>query len=435
MTTNQYEPRPSPFGPLAILGETTWRSEFRRFGIKEADRLRHLWVLGKTGSGKSTLLENLIAQDLEAGRGLALLDPHGDLVRSVAPKVPKQRFEHTVLFAPGDTDHPISFNVFRRGRDFHPDHGLLASELVAVFHKHWRDSWGPRLEHILRNGILAIARDPRASLLFLYRFLTDEKVRTSVACRIKDPVVASFWQKEFPSWKEGLQAEALSPVLNKLGAFVANQRVRNIVGQERSRIDIGKLMDQRGILLADLKVGDIGEDASRLLGSLLLSQIQLAALSRKAPHPPFILYADEFQYFATDAIATILSESRKYGLGMVVAHQYLAQLTPNLFQALLGNVGSIAAFRMGAEDAARLASEFFPPFSAKDLEAQPRFQMAVRLCINGTTSTAFSARSLAPSPMAIHPIVALEALRRASRARFAGRRADIERQILRFFRT
>ncbi|MBI2373870.1 MAG: type IV secretion system DNA-binding domain-containing protein [Deltaproteobacteria bacterium] len=435
MTTNLYEPRPSPFGPIAILGETTWRNQFRRFGIKEADRLRHLWILGKTGSGKSTLLENLIAADLEAGRGLALLDPHGDLVRSVAPKIPKSRFDHTVLFAPGDTDHPISFNVFRRGRDFHPDVGLLASELVAVFHKHWADSWGPRLEHLLRNGILAVARDPRASLLFLYRFFTDEELRAHVSSRIKDPVVASFWQKEFPSWKEGLQAEALAPVLNKLGAFVANERIRNIVGQERSRIDIGKLMDQRGILLADLKVGDIGEDASRLLGSLLLSQIQLAALSRKSPKPPFILYADEFQYFATDAVATILSESRKYGLGMVVAHQYLAQLTPNLFQALLGNVGSMAAFRVGADDAARLAPEFFPPFSAKDLETQPRFQMAVKLCIDGTTSAPFSARSLAPQKFEHDAVEAMEQLREASRSQFAAHRNDVERQILRSFRT
>jgi len=230
---------------VLIIGETTSRNKSQRFGLLQEDRLRHLWLLGKTGTGKSTLLSNLLSQDLRAGRGLALLDPHGDLATSILSMVPPHRTNQVLLFAPEDEDYPVSFNIFRQGKKPHPDPSLLTSQLVSVFRKQWADSWGPRLEHVLRNAILAVAPDPRATLLFLYRFLTEEGLREKVVGRVVDPVVRQFWTKEFPAYSRALQGEALSPVLNKLGAFVAQPIVRNIVAQERSRIDLISLMTTR----------------------------------------------------------------------------------------------------------------------------------------------------------------------------------------------
>lgn len=394
------------------------------------DRLRHLWLLGKTGSGKSTLLANLLAQDLERGTGTALLDPHGDLVETVLPLIPGVRTNQVLLFSPMDRDWPVSFNIFRQGRKSHPDVGLLASQLVSVFRRYWADSWGPRLEHVLRNAILAVAPDPRATLLFLYRFLTDEELREKVVATIRDPVVRQFWTKEFPGYPRQLQAEAVAPALNKLGAFVAQPLVRNIVSQERSRVDLIDLMATKSILLANLATGRIGEDASHLLGGLLLTAIQLSAMERPRGGPPFMVYVDEFQHFVTDSIATMLAEARKFGLGLVLAHQYLAQLPPTIRDAVLGNVGSSLIFRLGAADAAVLAAEFEPSFTANDLMSLRRYEAAVKLLVRGESQSPFSARTL---PSVAAPADAGERVRgitAQSRMRFAQPRADVEAAII-----
>ena len=414
---------------LLILGETTFRRQHRRFGLLPADRLRHLWTIGKTGSGKSTLLANLIAQDLSAGRGVALLDPHGDLVETVLPFVPASRTNDVVLFTPHDRAYPISFNIFRQGRRPHADTALLTSQLVSVFKKYWADSWGPRLEHILRNAILAVAPDPRATLLFLYRFLTDPHLRATVTENIVDPVVRQFWTKEFPSYSKSLQSEAMAPVLNKLGAFVAHPTVRSIIGQERSRLDLIPLMNARGVLLANLATGQMGEDASHLLGGLLLTAIQLAAMERPRGGPAFYVYVDEFQHFVTDSLATLLSESRKFGLGLILAHQYLAQLTDSVRDAVLGNVGSMMVFRIGGTDAELLENEFIPPFTAADLMALPRYNAAVRVLAQGEALTPFSARTLPALTPPQDAATTIAHIRAQSRQRFARPRSLVEAAI------
>lgn len=411
---------------LLILGRTTFRRQHRRFGLLAEDRLRHLLVLGKTGTGKSTLLQSLVIQDLEDGNGLALLDPHGDLVDAVLPHVPAGRVPDVILFDPEDRGHPISFNVFRLGRRPHPDRSLLASHLVAVFKKQWSEFWGPRLEHVLRNAVLAVADDPRASLVFLYRFLTDEKLREQVVARVRDPVVRRFWTDELALYSKDLQGEALAPALNKLGAFVASPIARNIVGQERSRLDLPALMDRRGVLLARLPAGKIGEDASRLLGGLLLTSIQLAAMARERRRPAFHVVADEFQCFVTDAVATMLSEARKFGLGLVLAHQYLRQLPETVRDAVLGNVGSMMLFRLGAADARVLAEDLAPEIAMDDLLHLERYQAAVRLTARGETLRPFTAETLAPREPPADAAAIVERIRRSSRARYARPRALVE---------
>lgn len=423
-------PRPHPPGELLVLGETTFRREHRRFGLLPDDRLRHLWLVGKTGSGKSTLLANLVIQDLEAGRGLALLDPHGDLVESVLPFVPKSRTNDVLLFDPEDRDYPVSFNPFRHGRQPHPDPALLASQLVSVFKKHWGDAWGPRLEHILRNAILAIADHPKATILFLYRFLTDEQLRLRLVETIRDPVVRQFWVKEFANYGKSLQAEALAAVQNKLGGFVSHPTVRNIISQERSRVDFIELMNSRSIVLASLASGRIGEDASHLLGGLLLTSIQLSAMERPRGHAPLYLYVDEFQGFVTESIATMLSEARKFGLGLTLSHQYLAQLPFSIRDAVLGNVGSTMLFRLGGEDAERLSQDF-APFQSGDLQMLERYHVAAKLLAHGEALRPFSARTLGAPVLPVDAKEISQRIRAASRRRFAMARVDLEASIAR----
>jgi len=426
---------PEPQQPERVLaiGETDFRGQHRPWGLYRADRLRHAWMIGRTGSGKSTLIANLVSQDLANDEGLALIDPHGDLVDAVLPFVPKERTNDVLLFAPEDREFPISFNVFRSRRGAHPDPALLASQLISVFRHQWASFWGPRLEHVLRNAILAIASDPRATLLFLYRFLTDEALRERVVAEVKDPVVKAFWGKEFPLYSRALQGEAMSPVLNKLGAFVSNPIVRNIVAQERSRVDFRELLDRRGILLAKLPVGTIGEDAAHLLGGLLVSGLQLAAMERRRGTPEHWLYIDEFQHFTTDNLATLLSESRKFGLGVTLAHQYLGQLPEGIKDAVLGNVGTMLVFRIGAEDAVSLEAEFGPELAAADLERLAQFHLAAKVLAKGASLPPFTARTLPP------PALPPDAKERAarilaqSRGRHASPRATVERRTLRAF--
>ena len=412
--------------PITQLGETTYRHQHQRFGLLPEDRLRHIVILGKTGSGKSNLLASVLAQDLAAGVGVVLLDPHGDLVEDVLPLVPRARRDSVRLLDARDREHPISFNIFREaGGGATP--AMVAAHLVTVFRRHWADAWGPRLEHVLRQGVMAVAEDPRATLLFLYQFLTNDVLRKKVVGRLRDPLVRFFWATEFPRYARH-EAEVLSPILNKLGAFLADPGIRHIVAPERSRLQIGKLVREPGILLARLAASDLGEQGSHLLGGLLVTAVQLHAWSRPRSGVPIYLVIDEFQHFVTDSLATLLSESRKFGVGLVLAHQYLGQLTPTLRDAVLGNVGSLIVFRVGAEDAAALAPEL-APFTADDLQNLPRYEAVMKLLVRGQATRAFSARTLPPSPVPADAARARAAIVTASREQFTTSRDRVERLV------
>jgi hypothetical protein len=400
--------------------------------MHQADRLRHLYIIGKTGVGKSTLLLNLVAQDLRAGRGVVLLDPHGSLADAALSLVPPSRIRDVLLFDPADSSSALSFNLFRAGRRLRAGEELLVSQLIAVFQKHWASFWGPRLEHILRNGLLAVAHHPSATLLLLYRFLLDEDVRSRVLPHCPNPVVRHYWEVEFSGYAKGFRAEALSPVLNKLGALLASPLMRRLFAQERSRVDLGDLMDNRGILIARLAAGRIGEDNAHLLGALLFSLLFLAATERAKANPPIFVYADEFQHFVTGSISTILSEARKYGVALTLAHQYLAQLPDWLLASVLGNVGSKLVFRIGAEDAARLQQETLPEFDAQQLMQTGRYSAVVKLLASGSELSPFRA-NLFGAP----PIVADERqqarIRSLSKQRYSRPADEVDRHIARLF--
>jgi len=376
-----------------------WGSE-HVFGIAQPDRRHHLYVIGKTGSGKSTLLRNLIVQDIEAGRGVALVDPHGDLADDILDYIPPRRTDDVVYFNPADLAHPIGFNILEQVPP--DDRPAVASGVVATFKHLYGHSWGPRLEYILYNSVAALLDfpvDPGATLLGVPRLLTDERYRDRVIRHVLDPKVRSFWTDEFASWNERFTIEAIMPVQNKVGAMLQAPAIRNVLGQVRSTISPRRMMDESRILIVNLSKGQLGEDKSNLLGSLLVTSFQLAALAR-SPIPEddrvdFHLVLDEFHNFTTDAFASILSEARKYRLCLTLAHQYLDQLSEPVKDAVLGNVGSLIAFRLGAEDAERLAKEF-TPYSHSALTDCGRYQVCAKLMHDGETREPFFGRTLAP---------------------------------------
>jgi len=388
--------RRAPLRPELVLGELRFRGHAHRFGLLGPDRLRHVYVLGSTGVGKSTLLEHIAIQDMRAGRGLAVIDPHGALVSALIPHLPRRRLHQTLLIDPADAARPIAFNVFRRGSQRAASSSLLASQVLSVFKARWGEFWGPRLEHILRMGLLATAAHPEATLLLLYQLLSDEQVRERVLRHVTDPLVRAYWTREFPSYSKALRGDALSPVLNKLGALLATQAIRPMVAGVRSRIDWTQLMAERSIVLADLSVGRIGEDAAHLLGSLLVSSMQLAAFSRTEKPTPFTMVLDEFQHFVGGSIPTVLSEARKYGLSMVLAHQYLGQVPQAIREAIIGNVGTMLLLRVGGADADTLAPEVSPQFSAADLQHLPRYTMIARMTAGGGLLDPFVGTTLPP---------------------------------------
>jgi len=383
---------------IAAFAQTTYRNEFKKFGIKTDDRRRHMYLIGKTGMGKSTVLENMIIDDIRAGRGVAVVDPHGDLAEKIMQYIPAERVKDVIYFNPADMEYPIAFNVVEQV-EHHLQH-LVASGLIGVFQKLWADSWGPRLEYILRNAILAILDFPGSTLLGVVRMLSDKSYRKRVVANIKDPVVKAFWEKEFASYADKFASEAVSPIQNKVGQFLSSALMRNIVGQVKSSIDLRDIMDNGKILIMNLSKGRIGEDNSALLGAMMITKIQLAAMSRvdipEKERRDFYLYIDEFQNFSTDSFANILSEARKYRLDLILAHQYIEQLTEKVKPAVFGNVGTMIAFRVGAADAEELAKEFMPTFNEEDLVNLPKYEMYLKLMIDGITSAPFSARGLPP---------------------------------------
>jgi len=388
---------------ITPFAATNFHNTQRIFGIKKDDRRRHMYVIGKTGMGKSTLLENLVFADIHSGNGTCYVDPHGDTAEKILQWIPKHRIADTIYFNPADRMHPIAFNVLERVEPIFRNN--IASGLVSVYKKLWADSWGPRLEYILRYTLLALLDAPDSTLLGVNRILVDKPYLNHVLRYVEDPVVRSFWNDEFSKWNERNLAEVISPIQNKVGQFVSNSMIRNIIGQQESTISMRKIMDEKKILVLNLSKGHMGEDASALLGAMLITKIQLAAMSRveiknEEDREDFYLYVDEFQNFVTESFANILSEARKYRLCLTVAHQYIAQLTigssTTVRDAVFGNVGTIIAFRVGATDAEFLEKEFTPQFLIEDLINLPQYKIYLRLMVNGVSSDPFSADTLPP---------------------------------------
>lgn len=381
-----------------ILGETDFHGGRRSFGVREPARLAHMWVLGKTGSGKSTLLKNMIQSDLCAGRGLMLIDPHGDLADAALDLVPQTRIADTIYFNPADTDYPMAFNPLDVSAGVPPS--LVAGGLIATLKKTWPEFWGPRMEYILRAALLTLLAVPGATLLDLHRLLVDVPFREGIVAMVKDPQLLQFWHQEFSSYARSFRAETVSPILNKSGQFLLSTTLRHILGQRRSSFSLRGLMDEGGVFIANLAKGRLGEDVAALLGSLLVSQLELAALTRvdspEDKRRPFFLYVDEAHLVATRAMVDLFPEARKFGLGVILAHQYLEQLDDELLAAILGNVGTFITFRLGARDATALAKEFVPEDSELDLVRLPAYEAYVKLMVDGTTSRPFTARTFPP---------------------------------------
>jgi hypothetical protein len=382
--------------PITFFAQTDFRGGGKVFGIKQADRRAHMYLIGKTGTGKSTLLGTLIRQDMDAGRGLALLDPHGDLVERLVEAVPESRREDLIYFNVPDIFQPLGFNPLERVPP--QKRSLAAAGLLEVFQMIWADSWGPRLEHILRNALLALVEQPEATLADILRLLDDRGFRRLAAGRVASPHVRDFWLREYENYPPRFRAEAIAPLQNKVGAFLADPLLSRILTQPRSDFDLRQVMDQGKVLLVNLAKGKIGADTAALLGALLVARVGLAAVSRadlaEAKRRDFYLYLDEFQSFTTLSLANMLSELRKYRVGMILAHQYLSQLDLQIRDAILGNAGTIICFRVGLADAEILEKEFRPEFSALDLIGLPNYHTYLRLMVDGVVARPFSAKTL-----------------------------------------
>jgi len=418
---------------IAVFAQTTYRNEFKKFGIKTDDRRRHMYLIGKTGMGKSTILENMIVDDIRAGHGVAVVDPHGDLAEKIIEYIPSDRIQDVVYFNPSDINFPIAFNVVEQVEP-HLRH-LVASGLIGVFQKLWADSWGPRLEYILRNAILAILDFPGSTLMGVVRMLSDKNYRKKVVANIKDPVVKAFWEKEFSGYADKFASEAVSPIQNKVGQFLSSSLMRNVIGQVKSSIDIRDIMDNGKILIMNLSKGRIGEDNSALLGAMMITKIQLAAMSRvdvpENERRDFYLYIDEFQNFSTDSFANILSEARKYRLNLILAHQYIEQLSEKVKPAVFGNVGTMVVFRVGAADAEELVKEFTPTFTEEDIVNLPKYEMYLKLMIDGIASSPFSAKGLPPLSAAEKTNNSQKVID-YSREKYASEREVVEEKIMRW---
>jgi len=424
---------PEPENDITIFAQTNFRNQRRKFGIRRDDRLRHMYLIGKTGMGKSTTLENMIINDIRQGYGVGLVDPHGDLAEKILQFIPLNRINDVVYINPADLDFPVAFNILETADERYKH--LISSGLMGVFKKIWPDVWSARMEYILNNTLLALLDYPGSTMLGVNRMLSDKVYRQKVIMKIKDPVVKAFWVTEFARYNERFAQEAIAPIQNKVGQFLSVGLIRNIVGQVTSTINIREIMDQGKILILNLSKGRVGEDNTRLLGGLFITKIQLSAMERveipEAERRDFFLYVDEFQNFATESFGNILSEARKYRLGLIMAHQYIEQLDEIVRAAVFGNVGTTIAYRVGANDAEYLEKEFTPRFLQEDLVNLPKYQMYLKLLINGIASEPFSAIGLPPLTEE-EKTGSLEKVIKVSRERYARPRQIVEDKIARW---
>ena len=417
-----------------VIGERQVWGAWRPFGLSVEDRRRHLYVIGKTGSGKSTLLRNLIVQDIEAGRGLLLLDPHGDLAEELLDYVPPRRGADVIYVAPADLSHPVGFNLLERVEP--DDRPLVAANVVATFKHLWRDRWGPRLEYVLYNTIAALLDYPPScggvSLLGVPRMFTDRDYRGRIVREIRDARVRAFWEEEFAGYSAQFAAEVMSPIQNKVGAVLAAPAVRNILGQATSTLRIGTAMDERRIIIANLSKGRLGEAACNLIGSLLVTAVQLAAMRRasvpEGERVDFAAYLDEFHNFTTDAFASILSEARKYRLSLVIGHQFLDQIALPVRAAVFGNVGTLVSFAVGHTDAEELSGEF-DPYGNEILTGLYRGEVCVRTISGGETGQPFIGMTFRDVGWNYG---SRENVREQSRRRYGRRREIVEAKIARW---
>ena len=395
--------------------------------LSSGARLRHLYIIGQTGTGKSTMLLNLIAQDLIMGRGLALLDPHGDLALGALEQLPSHRGDHLVYLDPADLARPIGFNLLAK---VHADQRpLVADGIVSSFKHVWRDFWGPRLEHIFANAIRSLMDVPGATLLMLPRLLQDELFRQSVIERVSDPVVRAFWQFEYQTYPDRFREEAIAPILNKIGRVLMTPAIRNIIAQPKSTIDLNLMIKEGRVLICNLSKGKLGEGPSSLLGALIVTALAQTAFARTGEKHPFHCYVDEFQNFTTGGFSLILSEARKYGLSLTIAHQFTAQLPPELRDAVFGNIGSLLAFRVGAEDADLLARKLELTRRAA-LSELPNFAAWGSVLINGAPSEALRLTAYPPPELRNRK---WQRLVQNSRVRFGVPREKVEGNINKFF--
>ncbi len=392
---------------IIYFAETTFRRQRKKVGIKVDDRRRHIYTVGKTGMGKTAMLENMIIQDIKNGNGVGVIDPHGELAEKILDLIPSNRINDVVYINPADIDHPFSFNVMEKVGETH--YHLVASGLMDVFKKIWPGVWSSRMEYILENSILALLEYPDSTLLGVNRMLADANYRKKIVDNMTDTVVKSFWINEFAGYSPRYKSEATAAIQNKIGQLISNPLIRNIVGQVKSKINMGEIINGGKILIANLSKGRIGEENSKLLGALLVTKLQLAAMARvnipENERKDFFLYVDEFQNFATESFASVLSEARKYRLCLILANQYLAQLTEmtatggksnKVRDAVFGNVGTLIVFRVGAEDAEFLEKEFVPDIFAQDLVDLGKYNIYLRLMVDGIASRPFSAETLPP---------------------------------------
>ena len=419
-------------GDSVYIGKRdAWGGDPALFGVAPPDRRHHMYVIGQTGSGKTTLLRNLIVQHLAAGHGVGLIDPHGDLAEDLLNHIPPWRSDHLAYFNPGDLDFPVALNLLANVSV--DERHLVASGIVGAFKSLWRDSWGPRLEYILYNALAALLDCHNTTLLGVNRLLTDPQYRDWVIRQVRDPFIRAFWLEEYASYDTRFMREAIAPIQNKLGQFLLNPVVRNILGQVQCKISFRFIMDNQRILLANLSKGRVGHDKANLLGSLLTTQFQLAAMARvnqpEDERRDFYLFIDEFQNFSTDAFAAMLAEARKYRLCLTLSHQYIDQLSLPVRQAVFGNAGTLIAFRVGHADARILEDEFGKNFTAQHFVELDRYHVLVKLLEDGIHREPFRAATIAPIQIRTGRSEALVA---RSRERFAASRSQVENKLRRW---
>lgn len=421
---------------ITYFAQTNFRNQMRKFGIKTDDRRRHMYVIGKTGMGKTTLLENMFLSDVYAGHGCCYIDPHGDTAEKLIDFIPSWRINDVVYFNPADFDHPIGFNVLEVNHDL--PHDLLveekeriASSLLSVFKKIWENVWSARMEYIMNNTVKALLDTPGSTLLGINRMLSDKDYRLEIVKNIKDPIVKQFWVQEFAAYDAKFASEAVAPIQNKVGQFISSAVIRNIVAQAKSSLHLRDIMDNEKIFIVNLSKGRNGDEAMRLLGGMLITKIQISAMERvdtpEKLRKDFYLYVDEFQNFAVDSFANILSEARKYRLNLILAHQYIAQLSEPVRDAVFGNIGTIVSFRVGSPDALFLEPEFMPRFMAQDIIELPKAGVYVKLMIDGITSQPFSAVTLPPIGQSTG---STQKVVEQSRERYSGSRKQIEERVV-----
>ena len=383
---------------INFFGATDYRGQKVEFGLKREDRRRHMYLLGKTGVGKSTLFKNMFISDVLAGEGACFIDPHGETVEELLDYIPKERIKDVIYFDPGDTKNPIGFNLLELNDPSQRD--LVADGVVEVFKKQFGMSWGPRLQYLLTNAVATALEAQGTTLLTVMRLLMDKNYRKFILKQVKDPILVKFWEEEYAQMSQNskLVSESLAPIQNKVGRFLSSSVIRNIVGQVKSSINLRTIMDEKKILLVNLAQGKLGEESSALLGGMIITRLQSTAMERIdipiEQRNDFFLYVDEFQNFATDSFAKILSEARKFRLNLTMTNQYIDQIPLTVRQAIFGNVGTLSTFVVSQSDASILSNEFSPIFSADDLVSLESHSMYTKLCINGMTSKPFSSKSL-----------------------------------------